>query len=321
MGMLLRSLLLLACLAVAGAQRQQGAKSHQQQLYSLLAEVQQAGSVENPPVAEPCAMGAGVVSVAFGCPAPLACPSPPCLPLPYPPAGAAPVAGAAPSDEMIEAAIRGGGAVNPQQFAPGQPGWDVRGGRANTAQDEKAKQNAIMENYIASGVAGPSGFPGAVENQPLMRTATGAAVTPGMGQVSGDSSMQTQRLVADESAIATLTSDVNELLTANQYLMNEAAMGRAGPPGPEGPAGPPGAVEAPEEAPQEEEEAPVEEAPAEGAPVAEEAPVEAPEEEEEEAASAAVETRRTMASLAGGRSLARAKLQGPPVTYARQTAH
>lgn len=108
MGMLLRSLLLLACLAVAGAQRQQGAKSHQQQLYSLLAEVQQAGSVENPPVAEPCAMGAGVVSVAFGCPAPLACTYPPCLPLPYPPAGAAPVAGAAPSDEMIEAAIRGG---------------------------------------------------------------------------------------------------------------------------------------------------------------------------------------------------------------------
>jgi hypothetical protein len=38
-----------------------------------------------------------------------------------------------------------------------------------------------------------------------MRTADGAAVTPGMGQVSGDASMQTQRLVADESAIATLT--------------------------------------------------------------------------------------------------------------------
>ena len=29
-------------------------------------------------------------------------------------------------------------------------------------------------------------------------------------------------LVADESAIATLTNDVNELLTANQYLMTEA---------------------------------------------------------------------------------------------------
>ena len=50
-----------------------------------------------------------------------------------------------------------------------------------------------------------------------------------------------QRLVADEAAITTLTNDVNELLTANQYLMTEAALGgRPGPRGVPGPRGAPG---------------------------------------------------------------------------------
>ena len=101
---MLRTSLLLACMAVAGAQQRPWAQSHQQRLYSLLAQVQQADSSdEATPAAVPCAMGAGVVSVAFGCPTPLACAYPPCLPLPYPPAAAAPAA--EPSDEMIEAAI------------------------------------------------------------------------------------------------------------------------------------------------------------------------------------------------------------------------
>ena len=98
---MLRTSLLLACMAVAGAQQRPWAQSHQQRLYSLLAQVQQADSSdEATPAAVPCAMGAGVVSVAVGCPTPLACAFPPCLPLPYPPAAAAPVA--EPSDEMVE---------------------------------------------------------------------------------------------------------------------------------------------------------------------------------------------------------------------------
>ena len=52
-----------------------------------------------------------------------------------------------------------GGARSAQQFAPGQPGWDVRGGRANDEQDEKSKQSSIMESYISSGVVSADSKP------------------------------------------------------------------------------------------------------------------------------------------------------------------
>ena len=100
--------------------------------------------------------------------------------------------------------------------------------------------DSAMEAYIKAGMAAPSGLAGPTALQPVVGRgglAVGGAMPLHGGQLS-------ERLVADESAITTLSKDVNELLTANQYLMTEAALG--GRPGPRGvvgrrgPMGPPG---------------------------------------------------------------------------------
>ena len=101
---------------------------------------------------------------------------------------------------------------------------------------EQGRLEATMDAYIRAGLSAPSGLGGPVPAQPVWVGGKAAAGTlPAHG---GDVA---QRLAADESAIATLTKDVNELLTANQYLMTEAALGgRPGPRGIPGPPGPPG---------------------------------------------------------------------------------
>ena len=96
--------------------------------------------------------------------------------------------------------------------------------------------SSAMDAYINAGISADSGLGGPVATQPVV--VRGRAVA---GSLPAHGGSLSQRLVADESAIATLTKDVNELLTANQYLMTEAALGgRPGPRGVDGRRGPSG---------------------------------------------------------------------------------
>lgn len=109
-----------------------------------------------------------------------------------------------------------------------QPADDI----ANMA-GQQATYNAIQPSvhYYPSHHDGPDWIASAIER--------GVGYSPPLPTVQSDP--MAQRLHADENAIATLTRDINELMTANQYLMNEAALGgRPGPPGPEGEKGEPG---------------------------------------------------------------------------------
>ena len=133
------------------------------------------------------------------------------------------------SDRLCPRGCHQGGAHEPR----------ASGGLTLPGTATKLKQGrleASMDAYIRAGLSAPSGLGGPVPAQPVWVGGKAAAGTlPAHG---GDVA---QRLAADESAIATLTKDVNELLTANQYLMTEAALGgRPGPRGIPGPPGPPG---------------------------------------------------------------------------------
>ena len=135
-----------------------------------------------------------------------------------PPAGNDAVYGG--DKDYMEGMISGGAA----SAAPGQP---LHG---------SMPLSSAMDAYINAGVSADSGLGGPVALQPVV--VRGQAVA---GRLPAHGGSLSQRLVADESAIATLTKDVNELLTANQYLMTEAALGgRPGPRGVDGRRGPSG---------------------------------------------------------------------------------
>mmetsp|Transcript_25089 Transcript_25089/g.82765 ORF Transcript_25089/g.82765 Transcript_25089/m.82765 type:complete len:204 (+) Transcript_25089:498-1109(+) len=137
--------------------------------------------------------------------------------------------------------------------APGQgsamPVWSesavpalLKHARAKTSPTPQGSRfsSSAMEDYIRKGVFSHSDMASPIAVQPIYDSRGQVIQSP--PQL--DRAQLTKRLVADESAIHALTKDVDELLTANQYLMTEAALGaRPGPPGypgPPGRQGPPG---------------------------------------------------------------------------------